>query len=336
MPSTKQELREGDNIYSTPECRDDFLDGENSICTSAAKGNILSADRMRDMETFVHVVDTGSFSATARLLKVGQPSVSKTIAQLEQRLGVSLLNRTTRGLMPTEAGQRFYERARIAIEDADDAENAARGAGAGLSGRLRVSATITFARLCVIPLLKPFLKQHPDLDIDFILDDKTIDLLGNGIDVALRMGALPDSGMTARKIGCSRRMVVATPSFLAEAGEPHQPEDLAGKDFIVYDSREGGNLWQFRHPSGAEQSVTVSGRIRTTAAEGLRAALLADLGLAVVSEWVIGPELNDGRVRQVLGDWALPELNLWAVYPAGRRASLKARTFVEYLEQHFK
>jgi len=291
---------------------------------------------MRDMETFVHVVDTGSFSGAARLLKIGQPSVSKTIAQLEQRLGVSLLNRTTRALMPTEAGQRFYERARIAIEDADDAERAARGAGAGLSGRLRVSATVTFARLCVIPLLKPFLKQHPDLDIDFILDDRTIDLLGDGIDVALRLGALSDSGMTARKIGCSPRMVVATPSFLAEAGEPRQPEDLVGKDFVVYDSREGGNLWQFRHSSGAEQSVTLSGRIRTTAAEGLKAAVLADLGFAIVSEWVIKPELTDGRVRQVLSDWSLQDVNLWAVYPAGRRASLKARTFVEFLEQHLQ
>lgn len=291
---------------------------------------------MREMETFVHVVDTGAFSGAARLLKIGQPAVSKTIAQLEQRLGVSLLNRTTRGLMPTEAGQRFYERARIAIEDADDADSAARGAAAGLSGRLRVSATVTFARLCVIPWLKPFLQQHPELDIDFILEDRTIDLLGNGIDVALRMGVLPDSGMTARKIGSAQRMVVATPSFLAEAGVPHQPEDLSDKDFIVYDTREGGELWQFQHPSGAQRSVTLSGRIRTTAAEGIKAAVLADLGMAIVSEWVIKPELADGRVRRVLADWTLPELSLWAVYPAGRRASLKARTFVEFLEQHLK
>jgi len=288
------------------------------------------------METFVHVVDLGSFSGAARLLKIGQPSVSKTIAQLEQRLGVSLLNRTTRGLMPTEAGHRFYERARLVIEDADDAERAARGLGAGLSGRLRVSATVTFARLAVIPLLKPFLRQHPDLDIDFILDDRNIDLLGNGIDVALRLGALADSSMTARKMGSSQRMVVATPSFLTEAGEPHQPEELVGKDFVIYDSREGGNVWQFRHRSGIEQSVTLSGRIRTTAAEGLKAALLADLGLAIVSEWVIKPELSDGSVRQVLSDWSLPDVNLWAVYPAGRRASLKARTFVEFLEKRLK
>src|ERR1700756_5207036 len=124
---------------------------------------------MSGMETFVYVVDTGSFSGAARLLDVRQPAVSKSIAQLEDRLGVRLLHRTTRGLTPTEAGQRFYERAKIAIEEVNEAELAARGSGAGLSGRLRVSATVTFARLCIIPLLKPFLANHPELNVDFIL-----------------------------------------------------------------------------------------------------------------------------------------------------------------------
>lgn len=296
----------------------------------------LGLDRIRDMEIFMQVVNTGSFSQAARLLQIGQPSVSKAIAQLEKRLETSLLSRTTRGLAPTEAGQRFYEHARIAIEALEDAENTARGAAQGLSGRLRVSATVTFARLCAIPLLKPFLKQHPGLGIDFILDDRNTDLLGNGIDVALRMGSLRDSSMTARKIGSSPRMVAATPSFLAEAGVPSQPEELAGKPFIVYDSAEGGNAWTFRHSSGAQREVTVSGQIRVTAGEGLKAAVLADLGCAIVSEWIIRDDLHHGRVRQVLADWSLPGVDLWAVYPAGRRAPLKARAFVDFLEQSLR
>jgi DNA-binding transcriptional LysR family regulator len=288
---------------------------------------------MSGMETFVFVVETGSFSGAARLLEIGQPSVSKTIAQLEDRLGVRLLHRTTRGLTPTEAGQRFYERAKIAIEDVNEAELAARGSAAGLSGRLRVSATVTFSRLCVIPLLKPFLAQHPDLDIDFILDDRNVDLLGNGIDVALRIGALGDSSMTARRIGRSNRMVVATPSYIKEVGEPQTPAELASKELIVYDMGGGGSVWDFKHSSGTSVSVAVSGRIRSTAAEGIKSAVLADLGLAVVTEWMIRPELDEGRVRPVLTDWSLPQVDLWAVFPTGRRASAKARAFVEFLEQ---
>jgi len=146
-------------------------------------------DRLMAMETFVAVIDSGSFSAAARRLNVGQPAVSKLVAQLEDRLGVKLLVRTTHGLTATEAGLNFYERARRSIEEADEAEIAARGAGKGLSGRLRVSAAATFARIHVIPYMRQFLAGHPDLAVDFVLDDHNVDLVREGIDVALRMGS---------------------------------------------------------------------------------------------------------------------------------------------------
>jgi len=294
----------------------------------------MATDRMSGMETFVHVVEAGSFSGAARLLDVGQPAVSKAIAQLEQRLGVRLLHRTTRGLTPTDAGQRFYAQAKIAIDQVDAAELAARGSDGVLAGRLRVSAAVTFAGLHVIPLLKPFLAQHPQLDIDLVLDDRNVDLLAHGIDVALRLGDQADSRMTARRLGQARRMVVATPAYLAQAGAPRSPAELAGKDLVVYDTREGGNVWTFTDAVGVMQSITLSGRIRTTAGEGIKAALMADLGLAIVSEWMIGPELQQGRIKQVLADWTLPALDLWAVFPAGRGASPKARAFIGWLEQH--
>ena len=192
-------------------------------------------DRLTAMETFVCVIESGSFSAAARLLGVGQPAVSKSIAQLEERLAVRLLLRSTRGLMPTEAGQAFYERAKRAIEEADEAELAARGSGGALSGRLRVSAAITFARLHIIPRLPLFLDRHPDLNIDIVLDDENIDLLEHGIDVSLRMGVLGDSNMTARKVGRGRRCVVGTPALFAKAGEPRMPADLVSYQAIVYD-----------------------------------------------------------------------------------------------------
>src|SRR5215469_3467167 len=203
-------------------------------------------DRYMAMQAFVKVVDTGSFSGAARQLRIGQPSVSKAVAQIEERLGVRLLLRTTHGLSPTESGQNFYEHAKRAVEEAEEADLAARGAGATLSGRLRVSAAVTFARLHVVPLLPAFLHQLPALDVDLMLDDRNIDLVEVGVDVALRMGSLTDSSLTARKIGQSRRLVVGTPSYFQDRGEPKSPTELAGHQAVIYDQRGGGAAWTFR------------------------------------------------------------------------------------------
>lgn len=287
-------------------------------------------DRFQAMTTFIRVVDTGSFSAAARQTNVGQPAVSKLIAQLEDRLGVRLITRTTRGLSPTEAGQRFYERALRALEEADEAELAARGAGRGLTGRLRISAATTFARLHVVPRLPEFLAAHPELDLEVIMDDRVIDMVEEGVDVSLRMGALPDSAATARKIAAGRRSLVATPAYLARAGVPQTPAEVAGHEAVVYTHYNARN-WTFRHAAGGEASVSVGGRLKVTAAEGLRAAVLADIGLAVASEWMFTRELASGAVVRVLEDWALPPIDLWAVFPTGRLASAKARSFADFV-----
>jgi DNA-binding transcriptional LysR family regulator len=287
-------------------------------------------DRLAAMETFVCVVESGSFSAAARLLKVGQPAVSKTIALLEERLSVRLLLRSTRGLMPTEAGQAFYGRAKRAIEEAEEAEIAARGAATNLTGRLRVCAAVTFARLHIVPAIGRFLEAHPDLNVDMVLDDRNVDLLEEGIDIALRMGQLEDSSMTARKIGEVPRLVVGTPAYFKRAGIPASPADLSCHQAIIYNQRGGGGTWTFRRES-SEVAVVVSGRVATTAAEGIRAAVLADLGIAVASEWMFSPELKSGEVCSVLNDWRLPSVELWAVFPAGRMVNAKTRAFLTFL-----
>ena len=287
--------------------------------------------RLESMEAFVRVVETGSFSAAARLLHMGQPAVSKTVAQLEERLGVQLLLRSTQGLTPTEAGQSFYERAKRAIEEADEAEIAARGANASLSGELRVSAAVTFARLHVVPRLAAFLAEHPQLEMQVILDDRNIDLIESGIHVALRMGPLEDSALTVRKIAECPRRVLATPEYFHKHGEPKSPADLATHQGIVYDLRGGGTAWTFKKES-TEISVNVTGRLSVTAAEGVREAVLSGLGLTVASEWMF-PELNSGAVVAVLQEWMLPPMQLWAVFPTGRRVSAKARAFVAFVER---
>lgn len=287
-------------------------------------------DRLAAMETFVYVVETGSFSAAARRLNIGQPAVSKAIAQLESRLAVRLLLRSTRGLTPTEAGLAFFERAKRAIEEADEADNAARGAASGLTGNLRICAAVTFGRIHIVPHLGPFLDQNPDLNIDLLLDDRNLNLVEEGVDVALRMGALSDSGLTARKIAECRRVVLGTPAYFEKHGEPTCPTDLCKHQAVVY-ALGGGANWQFRNAS-EEQAVIISGRIRVSAAEGLREAVLADLGLTMASEWMFAPELASGAVKEVMTDWTLPNQDLWAVFPTGRMASAKARAFVEYVQ----
>ncbi|MBR0794251.1 LysR family transcriptional regulator [Bradyrhizobium jicamae] len=289
-------------------------------------------DRLAAMETFVRVVETGSFSGAARQLRVGQPAVSKSVAQLEEYLGVKLLARSTRGLTPTEAGLGYLERAKRALEEAAEAELAARGAGAGLKGRLRICAAVTFARIHLIPLLPKFLAQHPDLDLEIILDDRQIDLVQEGIDVALRMGRLMDSALTARRIARCKRVVLGTPAYFDREGTPATPSELSKHQAVVY-LQEGG-VWSFRRES-SELAVTVQSRLRVTAAEGVRAAVLAHVGLAIASEWMFSPELRSGTVRAVLQEWDLAPHDLWAVFPSGRAATAKTRAFVDFFERSF-
>lgn len=287
-------------------------------------------DRFASLDTFVAVYETGSFSAAARKLSVGQPAVSKSVALLELHLGTRLLTRSTRELVPTEAGHQFYMHARQALDAAEAAEAAARGIGAGLRGLLRVSAATTFARLHIVPRLPEFLARHPDLSVDILLDDGDVDLLSEGVEVALRMGNLADSALTAHRIARGQRAVIATPAYLQAHGEPLTPDDLAAHEAIIYSRRGGGTAWSFQR-DGADRSIAVKGRVSVSAAEGVRAAVLADIGLAVTSEWMFSPELATGAVRRVLTDWALPTIDLWALYPAGRMATARARAFVEFV-----
>ncbi|MCA8931059.1 MAG: substrate binding domain-containing protein, partial [Rhodospirillaceae bacterium] len=202
----------------------------------------------------------------------------------------------------------------------------------GLSGKLRICAAVTFARIHVMPHLPAFLAQHPELEIEVVLDDRNVDLVHEGIDVALRMGRLVDSALVARKVASSRISVLGTEAYFARRGVPATPGDLLAHDAVIYAQRGGGAVWTFRR-ADAELSVTVQGRLRVTAAEGVRAAVLAHAGLAVASEWMFAPELADGTVRTVLNDWELPKLDLWAVFPAGRSATTKVRAFIRFVEE---
>jgi DNA-binding transcriptional LysR family regulator len=288
-------------------------------------------DRLHEMELFVRVVETGSFSAAARDLKLGQPSISKTIAALEERLGVRLLVRSTRQLAPTEAGTAFYERALRAITEANEADAAAQGAGAGLEGRLRICAPVTFARLHVVPKLGAFLDAHPRLRLELVMDDRVIDLVAENIDAALRLGNLSDSSLRVRKLAQVERYVVASPAYLTRKGVPSNPTDLLEHDGIIYGQSSGGQEWMFRRGS-SETSIQLRTRLTLSAAEGVREAVLAGQGFAITSRWMFAPELASGAVIPVLKEWSLPPMELWVVYPSGKLTSAKARAFVKWFE----
>jgi DNA-binding transcriptional LysR family regulator len=283
------------------------------------------------MEMFVRVVDAGSFSLAARDMKIGQPAISKTIASLEQRLGVSLLVRSTRRLTPTEAGVAFYERALRAVTEANEADAAARGASASLEGRLRISAAVTFSRIHLVPRLAEFLDAHPRLQLELVMDDRPRDLVAENIDVALRLGVLTDSSLRARKIAQSERLVIASPAYLARRGVPATPADVLNHDAIIYSQSTGGEEWSFRRGT-AETSIRFQRRLMITAAEGVRAAVISGQGFAIASRWMFAPELQSGEVVSILNDWTLPPLDLWVIYPSGRLTSTKARAFVKWFE----
>lgn len=286
-------------------------------------------DRLQAMTTFVRVVESGSFSAAARLMYLGQPAVSKAVAQLERQLGVQLLLRSAHGLTPTDAGQRYFERAVRIVSDMEEAEAAARNSTASLQGRLRVAMPTTFGRLQVVPHLGAFMDQHPKLDLDIALDDRRVDLMAEGIDVAIRVGPLNDSTMIARRLGQGRRSVLATPAYLASAPPLKTPEDLREHQAIGY-IRDNTAKYTFGRQA-EEMSIALHSRLHLSAAEGIRAAVLADLGLTIAADWMFQPELAGGTVVRCLTDWSLPPVDLWVVYPSGRLTSARARAFSDFV-----
>ncbi|MEQ9971541.1 LysR family transcriptional regulator [Pectobacterium carotovorum] len=291
-------------------------------------------DRLSALETFICVFETGSFSAASRRLGIGQPAVSKAIMQLENQLATPLLLRSTRGLTPTEAGQNFYEQISPALKVLRDAQEHVVSGSAALSGRLRICAPVTFARLHIMPRLHEFMAEHPQLNIDVILDDRPIDLIAEGIDVALRLGEMKDSSLIAQRLASCSMRLLATPDYFARHGVPDSPDVLAAHPAVIYLQGERTDRWIFSR-NGTQTTIFPNGRIRVSAAEGVRAAVLSGVGLIVASEWMFAPELESGQVVTALDSWSLGKMDLWAVYPGGRMTSARARVFTDFVQHLF-
>lgn len=289
------------------------------------------SDRLQELAVFVRAAESGSFSRAGRELGLSQPSVSRIVGDLEARLGVKLLLRTTRQISLTDAGTLFLERARNILAEVEDAADAARGLDS-LRGTIRIAMPVVYGTREIIPRLGPFLAAHPLLRVELGVVDERQDLVSEGADVAIRVGPLDDSGFGARRLDLLERWVVAAPGYLQSRGRPKVPADLAGHDCIFGPGNFGRDRWVFSHKSSTI-SVDVRGRIHTNSGPGVFASVLAGLGIAIASTAMCRTEVRAGTLVRLLPAYALAPVPVHAVFPAGPRPSAKVRALVDYLAQ---
>jgi DNA-binding transcriptional LysR family regulator len=292
------------------------------------------SDRWQELRIFVRAAESGSFSRAARELRLSQPSVSRIIGELEARLGVTLLLRTTRRITVTDAGALFLDRAREILADMEDAEDAARGLDS-LRGLIRLALPVVYGTRKIIPLLPKFLALHPELKVEMAVSDARQDLVAEGADVAIRLGELDDSVFGARKLETLERMLVASPGYLRARGTPKRPADLAAHDCIFGPGNFGRDSWSFSR-GGAEISVDVRGRIHTNSGPGAFASVMAGLGIAMVSTVMAGPEIKQGMLVPLLRGYRLSPVEVHAVFPGGPHPSTKVRALVDFLVEELK
>lgn len=283
-------------------------------------------DKLLWMHCFVRAVETGSFSAVARELGIGQPNVSRHIASLEKSLNTRLIHRSTRRLVASPEGQRYYTQARQALDVIAQAESDARGQQ-NPHGLLRVACAPSFGVEKIITAMPQFLLQFPDVEVEFRFSDGYIDLVAEGVDIALRGGVLKDSALRARRIGMSQRVCVASAAYLTKHGAPVQPADLLQHQCLIYTLMAGGGGgWPFK-----DGEVHVKGRLRLNSLEGIRQAVLEDMGIAYLPSWMVAEQLRSGVLRVLLSEHAAAPTPLNAVYSGERLLPQRATVFIDFI-----
>ena len=292
-------------------------------------------DRLQVMEMFVRLVELGSFSKAAAEFRTTQPTITKHIAALESRLQVRLLNRNTRGVSPTEAGAIYSEKCKSLLRDAEEADSAVRSRREHAQGLLRIGSSVAFGRRVVVPLALEFLSRHPQVRVDLSFEDRYTDLVGQGIDVALRLGKLADSTLGARFLGVNPWLLVASPEYLRKNGAPTGPQQLQEHTALIYSSVQGNDVWLLRSPGHETVAVPVSGTLRSNSLSAVLAAARSHLGIAALPWYVAERALRRGDLQQVLEGYELPEQEIHAVYPSPKLVPAKVQAFIGFLDGHF-
>lgn len=283
-----------------------------------------------DVLAFVRVVETGSFARAAERMGLSKPVLSRRVARLEERLGARLLTRTARGARPTDIGEAYHARAANILAELETAQEVVAAAVTQIAGPLRITAPLSFGTAHLAPALAEFAAAHPKVELDVELEDRKVDLAAGGYDLAVRIGRLADSALVARRIAPVRKIVVASPAYLAARGRPGRPADLAGHDILVY-SREN---WRFRI-DGRWETLRLAPVLRSNNGGMLLAAAEAGLGLCLLPTFIAGPAIAAGKVEPVLAGHPLEEAALHAVMPPGRAATARVRALIDFLVARF-
>jgi DNA-binding transcriptional LysR family regulator len=289
-------------------------------------------DRLDTIAAFIAVCDANGFAAAARRLRVSPSVVTRQVASLEQHLGARLLQRTTRSIGLTEAGQRFLERARKLISDVGEAERAAQDERSAPSGTLAVAAPLLFGRMHVAPMLARFMQKFPQVSAELQLSDRVVNLIEDGLDVGIRIGHLPDSALIVRRLGETHRVVVAAPAYLRKRGRPKHPAELVRHDTIAFMGLVPTADWRFAE-NGRELSVRVTPRLVTNSGDAAVGYAIEGGGLALALSYQVRDAIARGELTEVLAPFSLPPLPIQAVYPSSRLVSTKVRAFVDMLDK---
>jgi DNA-binding transcriptional LysR family regulator len=292
-------------------------------------------DRFSQMRVFAGVIEAGSFVGASDALQMSRPAVSRHVADLEARLGVRLIQRTTRRLSLTPEGEVFHARVRDLLAGMDDAEAEISAGKVEPSGLLRVNAPVTFGILHLAPLWGEFRALHPQVRFDVTLSDRVVDLVDEGYDLAVRIARLPDSSLVSRQLAATRIVACASPAYLRRRGRPKAPPDLKGHDLIAYTYWSGRDAWRFDGPDGPV-SFRADAVMHTNNGDTCRAAALAGQGIVLQPTFLVGPDLASGKLVQVMPGYAGPELGIYAVYPSRKHLLPKTRALVDFLAAAFR
>ena len=286
------------------------------------------------MRLFVEVVNCGGFTAAANKIGLSRAQVSKSIMQLEQYLGSRLLNRTTRRVSLTETGRIYFERCSAILYEIEEIEAIAGEQTGEPRGRLTLSAPTSFGILHLREAIPAYLKKFPEVQISLNLADRFIDVVAEGFDLVIRIAALEDSSLVARRIAPCKRVLCAAPAYLEQHGEPRVPQDLSIHHCLVYSNELRPDTWHLQGPNGSE-AVRVNGPVCADNGDILKAAAVAGLGVTLLPTFMVGDEINSGELQQVLADFNPPEISIHAVFPSRRYLSSKVRSFIDFLTDYF-
>ncbi len=289
-------------------------------------------DRLQGMHMFVRVVETGSFSKAAKEFATTQPTVTKQVAATEARLKVRLLNRNTRGVSLTESGALYYDKCKSIVREAEEADNIVRLRQSQAQGLLRIGTSVAFGRRILVPLALDFMARHPQVQLDLSFEDRYVDLVSQGIDLAIRMGKLADSSLGARFLGTNPWVIVASPKYLRKQGTPRKASDLSSHVALIYSSVLGDDVWRMTTPKGEPVTVPVSGRFRSNNLSAILAAAREGLGVAAMPRYVAHDSLVSGHVVEVLKDHVLPEQEIHAVFPSPKLVPSKVTSFIAFAQ----